>query len=505
MNKPADAENPYEEIRQKIIGLGESSARKSYYPLLQQRLADLERFRTLLDHSRDLIFTVRLSDGVIQDANAALGLLIGRAPASLSLQDIFPPSLCAAIHNISENTPAAQLVRLVHLPAASGEQIPLEISLTPLRFGGEQYVVVVGREIGERLRAEQEIQRQVRRMADLHRIDVAITGKADLAHTLALILEVGQEHLQAAAGCVWQHDPTTASYELLAARGLDLRRASHHPFLTPLSTAASEKNPQLKAVTLQGVTYLARTAVPLRLSGELKGLLEFYHATPPQADPNWGAFLDTLTTETLIAIENAELLEGLRQSNRELKEAYDATLEGWSSALGLREREAGAHTRRVTLMSVRLARRLGLSEDAVDNIRRGALLHDVGKMAIPDHILLKPEGLSEEEWQLVRRHPDFARQMLEPVSFLRGAMDIPRFHHERWDGSGYPYGLKGEQIPVAARIFAIIDVWDSLLSDRPYRPAWPAEEVLKYLRLQSGQSFDPELIPIFLDLLQNPE
>ncbi|NJN15152.1 MAG: response regulator [Oscillochloris sp.] len=189
-----------------------------------------------------------------------------------------------------------------------------------------------------------------------------------------------------------------------------------------------------------------------------------------------------------------------------LARAYDATLEGWSRALDLRDHETEGHSRRVTEMTVRLAQAMGISGAAeLEHIRRGALLHDIGKMGIPDAILLKPGPLDEDEWTVMRRHPVMAHELLSPISYLDEALAIPWCHHERWDGSGYPRGLKGEQIPLAARIFAVVDVWDALSHDRPYRKAMPPEQVRQHLAALSGSHFDPQVLRVFLALLDSAD
>lgn len=185
----------------------------------------------------------------------------------------------------------------------------------------------------------------------------------------------------------------------------------------------------------------------------------------------------------------------------ERQETYDTTLEGWVHALELRDHETKEHARRVTEMTVELARALGVSERDLVHVRRGALLHDIGKIAIPDSILLKPGGLTEREWQVMREHPCYAYTLLEPITFLQPALDIPYYHHEKWDGTGYPFGLQGEQIPLAARIFAVIDVWDALRFDRPYRAAWPEERVRRHITELAGTHFDPQIVQVFLSLL----
>ena len=192
----------------------------------------------------------------------------------------------------------------------------------------------------------------------------------------------------------------------------------------------------------------------------------------------------------------------LQRAHIDLQEAYDKTIEGWVVALDLRDRETEGHTQRVTEMTVKLARQLGHSEDEILHIRRGALLHDMGKMGIPDEILQKPGPLTAEEWTIMRKHPEYAYQMLSPISYLNQALIIPYYHHERWDGSGYPHGLEGDQIPIFARLFAVVDVWDALSSDRPYRRKLPPKDVIDYLEREAGRLFDPYIVEQFLSFIK---
>jgi putative two-component system response regulator len=191
----------------------------------------------------------------------------------------------------------------------------------------------------------------------------------------------------------------------------------------------------------------------------------------------------------------------LLQAHGELQDAYEATLKGWVRALDFRDNETGDHSRRVTLLTVELARLMGMSDSELIHVRRSALLHDIGKIGVPDHILHKPGPLTEDEWVIMRKHPQFAHDMLAPIEYLRSALDIPFCHHERWDGTGYPRGLKGEQIPLIARIFAVVDVWDALSSDRPYRKAWSYEKIVEHMRQQSGTHFDPKAVELFLQMM----
>ena len=219
--------------------------------------------------------------------------------------------------------------------------------------------------------------------------------------------------------------------------------------------------------------------------------------------------------ESLVAERTAELVQANKQlqaeievrieAQNQLQQAYDETLAGWARALELRDTETAGHSERVTELTLRLAKRMGATEADMVHIRRGCLLHDIGKMGIPDGILLKPARLTEQERQIIEQHPLLAYNMLEPISYLQPALDIPLYHHERWNGMGYPKGLKGEEIPLAARLFAVVDVWDAVLSERPYHQAWPREKALQLIRDEAGQHFDPQVAAAFLQMVTSDE
>jgi putative nucleotidyltransferase with HDIG domain len=231
-------------------------------------------------------------------------------------------------------------------------------------------------------------------------------------------------------------------------------------------------------------------------------MLIFYRqAFTPSSE--WLEVVNTLATQTAIAIDNNELFDRLQRSSLNLTVAYNETIEGWAKALELRDQETEGHSKRVTDLTMKFAYELGLNDEAIGNIMRGALLHDIGKMGIPDAVLNKPGKLTEDEWALVRKHPQDAYDMLSPIKYLRPALEIPYCHHERWDGAGYPRGLKGEEIPLAARIFAVVDVWDALTSDRPYRKAWPRVKAKEYMLSQAGKHFDPNIVEVFFARVLN--
>jgi putative nucleotidyltransferase with HDIG domain len=240
---------------------------------------------------------------------------------------------------------------------------------------------------------------------------------------------------------------------------------------------------------------------PLATKNKLLGAMEIYHRSPLQINAEWLKFLETLAGQAAIAIDNATLFTDLQHSNEELAQAYEAAIEGWARALELRDKETEGHTRRVTNMSEKLARTMGVDEETLRHMRRGALLHDIGKMGIPDSILRKPDKLTDEERQIMRQHPTYAYNLLAGISYLRDDLDIPYCHHEKWDGTGYPRGLKGEEIPLSARIFAIADVYDALTSNRPYRQAWTIERTVEYLQAEAGSHFDPQVVEAFLQML----
>jgi putative nucleotidyltransferase with HDIG domain len=279
--------------------------------------------------------------------------------------------------------------------------------------------------------------------------------------------------------------------EGLAGRAALERRTVHLPNLN------EDLNELQRSPHLRDENFKVYFAVPLIAKGQIKGVLEAFHRDPIVPGDEWMGFLETLAGQAAIAMDNAELFDGLQRTNIELALAYDTTIEGWSCALDLRDKETEGHTLRVTELTLRLAREMGISEAELVHVRRGALLHDIGKMGIPDAILLKPGPLSDEEWVIMRKHPVYALDLLSRIPYLRSSLDVPYYHHEKWDGSGYPTGLCGEQIPLAARIFAVADVWDALRSDRPYRPGWEEERAREYIISEAGKHFDPQVVEVF--------
>ena len=252
-----------------------------------------------------------------------------------------------------------------------------------------------------------------------------------------------------------------------------------------------------------GATFQVRgwMSVPLITRGEVIGYITLDSFKESAYSLEAGTMAQSFAHQAAAAIENARLFKEIQSSLKELNQAYESTIEGWSMAMDLRDKETEGHTLRVTEMTMQLAETLGIEGDRLIHIRRGALLHDIGKMGVPDRILLKPDSLTDEELVIMRRHPKYAYDMLAAIEYLHPALDIPYCHHERWDGKGYPRGLKGKQIPLAARLFSVVDVWDALTSDRPYRPAWSRKEALGYIKELSGVQFEPEIVDKFVEMM----
>ncbi len=391
----------------------------------------------------------------------------------------------------------------------------------PFSSGTMQLLGTIGEMVStalSRLRLLEEAQRRLSEVQALREIDLAIIGSADLRISVRTILDNVRSQMSIDAACVLVLNPYTLELEFTAGQGFRSKVIARMPVRLGegyAGRAAMERRtihvPDLRRrgtdimrmPIFQEETFVSYYAVPLLAKGQVKGVLEVFQRSPLEPGAEWVDFLETLAGQAAIAIDNAGLFADLQRSNQELVLAYDATIEGWSRALDLRDKETEGHTQRVTEMTLRLARAMGMGEAELLQVRRGALLHDIGKMGIPDTILLKPGELSETEWVIMRRHPAYAYEMLSPISYLRPALDIPYCHHEKWDGSGYPRGLKGEGIPLAARIFAVIDVWDALTSDRPYRPAWPEAKARLNIREQSGKHFDPKVVDVFLRTIMN--
>lgn len=408
----------------------------------------------------------------------------------------------------------------------SGETLPFEFSICSpeerwfdarLALLPEAQFLLAARDITTHKRAEHKLAQQERRFAALRSIDLAIASGLDLKLLLSMLLDQVTDLLRVDAASILLLNPETNLLTFSAGAGFHTNLLQH----TRLKLGegyAGRVAMERKAISIPDLRFdaigLARPpqfieerfvayyGLPLVAKGKLLGVLEIFNRAPMRLDADRVEFMGVVSGQAAIAIDNAILFRDLQRSNVELSVAYDATIEGWSRALDLRDKETEWHTRRVTDMTTRLALLMGVEKDSIIHIRRGAILHDIGKVAIPDAILFKPGPLTEDEWRIMRQHPVIAVSLLSPITYLAPALEIPRWHHERWDGSGYPDGLRGEQIPFSARLFAVADVYDALTSDRPYRSAWSEADAISYIASQSGKYFDPRVVAEFMKIVR---
>jgi PAS domain S-box-containing protein len=420
-----------------------------------------------------------------------------------------PPQNCPSCECLKTREPCISEMYEPHL----GKYI--EIRALP-RFDKNNDVIGiihVVRDITKRKTAEKQINRQFDRLQALRTIDVAITASLDLGHTLNVFLDQVTSQLRADAVDVLLYNRYSLMLEYAAGKGFrsdavkysrlklgegvagKIAKDRRSMTIYELQEKRSAFTRSLMAEEEDFVTYFG---VPLVAKGNLLGVMEIYQRSLFEPDDDWVDFLGALAGQAAIAIDNAALFNELKDSHDNLIMAYETTIEGWARALDYRDRETEGHSRRVSELTINMAREMRIGEKELVHIQRGALLHDIGKIGVPDNILLKTDSLTDDEWKIMKKHPEFARDLLFGIPFLRQALDIPYCHHERWDGTGYPRGIKGNEIPVAARIFSVIDHWDAMTSDRPYRPAIPDKKVREEIKSLAGFYFDPEVVKTFL-------
>jgi PAS domain S-box-containing protein len=480
-------------------------------------------YQTLVEHSSDLVQIISLQ-GNIHYASPSHQEKLNYTPEEMQNE-----RLSKFLHPEDYNKLLAHLQRSRHKTQVSTpllyrsrhreggwrwlEGVTRDLSQDPSIRG----IVINARDVTEREEALERVEQlngqlesRLERITALHNIDLAISARLSLKSTLELVLAQANQHLGVEAGAIrlkqrdgrytdfytglgFKNDEARDALLMLGSRWADNVMLEGKALGTRLVTDINSKwNP-----VFGGIRYFA---APIMVEGKARGVLEVYQKGDTRRDREWHNFLETLAGQAALAVENDSLLGDLKRSNRELLQAYNEVIEGWAKALDLRDKETEGHSRRVTDLSVRLAQRMGIQGEALIHLRRGALLHDIGKTGIPDSILLKPGPLTEEEWVVMRRHPQLSYNFLYPLEFLRPALDIPYCHHEKWDGTGYPRGLSKENIPLPARIFAIVDVWDALTSDRPYHKKRTPQEAAEIVRAGTGKHFDPVVVKAFFEL-----
>lgn len=381
---------------------------------------------------------------------------------------------------------------------------------------GETRLLLVARDVTKCRQNEQRMMQQMQQLSMLRSIDLAIASGLDLNLLLAQLLDQVVKLMRVDAAAILLHSQRSNLLEFTA--GVGFRSTSlRHTHLRLGEGCAGRVALDRKMLNVPNLKenqmdfsrspmfrtedFVAYYGVPLIARGRMLGVLELFHRDTLQTDTDWLNFLNMIAGQAAIAIDYAAMFRELQRTNAELSLAYDATIEGLTRALDLRDKETEEHTRRVSDLTTELAVHFGVEEASLIHVRRGAVLHDIGKMAIPDRILYKPGPLTEDEWTIMRRHPKIAVDLLSSVSYLSPALEIPHWHHEKWDGTGYPDELRGEGIPFSARLFALVDVYDALTSNRPYRGAWSKSETLHYIESQSGKHFDPSLAPKFVQFM----
>lgn len=359
------------------------------------------------------------------------------------------------------------------------------------------------------------IQQQLDQLLILQEVNMMVIGGNELGDIMQVIADsmAANTSVDACSILLWEDQ---SGFEMVAASGFS------DPVFFHAQLASSADLVLFEVVVRQMEVHLTRSdvlmserlrslferenfgqyrAMPIKNENMVTGVIEFFHRDEQQLKENENELVSSLVNLSKLAVQRVQLVEDLEMARLNLEVAYMDTLKGWVRMLDLRDHETEHHTLRVAALTQRLAEKMGIDGEELVNIGRGALLHDIGKMAIPDEILNKPGPLTDEEREIMDKHPVYAYEFLKKIDYLRPVLDIPFCHHEQWDGSGYPRGLAGEDIPKSARIFAVVDVLDALLSDRPYRKAWQEEEALRYIQERSGSHFDPEVVAALFDVM----
>ncbi len=520
-------------LRPWILGLGGAggllllsllaawSLRKEVDKRTHQLRRSEEKYRLLVENASEGV-VVSCGDALVFANPAAVAItgysveeLVGMKIANL----VHPDDVLMAMDRYyrrlrGEDVPAHYAFRLIN---RARETRWIQVHAVVIEWEGAAATLDMFIDITDQRRAEEQVQRQLRHMAALRAVDMAITASMDLTMTLRVVLEQVTVQLGADAASVLLLEDETRELVYAAGQGfrsgldrdLHIRLGEGHAGQAALKRRTGRVANLAKAADslwtearVREEGFVSYICLPLISKGQVKGVLEIFHRAVWNTDTAWMNFVEALANQAAIAIDNAQLLKNLKTANLDLTLAYDDTIAGWARALELRDGNTEGHSQRVADLAVELAAAMGVRGESLVHIRRGAILHDIGKMAIPDSILKKDSTLTDAEWQVMKMHPVYSFDLLSQIEFLRPALEIPYAHHERWDGSGYPRGLRGEDIPLAARIFAVVDVWDALTDNRLYRPGWKEHEALEYIHSLSGVQFDPRVVDVFCALME---
>ncbi len=367
-----------------------------------------------------------------------------------------------------------------------------------------------------KVQAEQELKGRLAELQILYNISSSLRYLTDLDVLLSTLLERTLEAIQTDTGGIWLENQADHKLHLNTYRGwfsgirdtalspneglVGKTFVADHPYCCPEYLGDPNLSPLNRGKILPG---WGGVCLSIHCNRKKIGVLGIAVARPREIKPEEVKLLSSIAEIVGVAIHRVRLFEELRSTGEELAFAYDETIKGWAGALELRDHETEGHCKRVTDYTLTIAKKMGFTEDQLIHIYRGALLHDIGKMGVSDTVLLKPGPLMAREWEIMQRHPLYAYEMLSPIAYLKPALNIPYCHHEKYNGSGYPRGLRGEEIPLEARIFAVVDVFDALTSDRPYQRAWSREEALEHIKNESGRHFDPQVVEQFLEVVKD--
>ena len=363
---------------------------------------------------------------------------------------------------------------------------------------------------------EQTIKR-LKNIESLRQIDRAISSSFDMRSTLAIISETAQNQLNVSAVDILLYNQHSQLLNFVYGHGFRNSgvRTTNLDLMGSLPGQVVKGRKMIEIGDLKGVNaasvpanlisedFISYIGVPLLAKSKVNGVLEVYDRSNNIHDRDWYDYLEAFAHQASIAIDNSGLFESLQRLNIEMASAYDTTIEAWAQTLEIRDPFSAGHARRVMDISVKIASALGISGDEILHLRHGVMMHDIGMLGIPESILLKPGGLTASEWELVHQHPRIAYDLLSKISNWHKSLDIPYSHHEKWNGSGYPHGLKADIIPLGARICAVADVYDTLQMERSYRPAWKKTQAAKYIRDGAGSHFDPEVVRLFFALIKD--
>ncbi|HEX7556381.1 MAG TPA: HD domain-containing phosphohydrolase, partial [Leptolinea sp.] len=489
-----------------------------------------EKFRQTVQQMSDGLVLLDENGTILEwnSAHARITEISAKDAIGKNISEFFPLVGISDKYGLKIENFKAGLVQAIETGKSEGFNTPFEISIStrtgqirtvlqtifPIMTTNQLRIGILTHDITEQKASLDKINHEMQKLASLRSIDAAILERITAEKTLSLVSSIAVDLLNVDGAIILARtskDDITQVFnsridtpeEPLIAQLLELLRAAIDKFnLTSFSNADLEMVDQIHQIDPVTGKTLNQAVQPLIMNKKVCGYIQVFSRNPIPTDQEWMDYFLTLAGQTSLAIESVTLITNEEIAYSELNQAYEATIAGWSKALELRDEETKGHSDRVMYLASQLAREAGYPEEKMTSFRRGVLLHDIGKMGIPDRILLKPGKLTEEEWKIMRLHPGFANDLLSAIPYLNDSLDVPYSHHEHWDGSGYPRGLKGKEIPLAARIFTIVDVWDALLSDRPYRDGWEPKKIKNYIIENKALLFDPDLVDLFIKMLE---